>query len=57
MYIFVRLYTRITPIALDIYEDNTHIKPNIGHSINTGTHICPDSGFVHYLHARVSVFD
>ena len=40
MYIFVRLYTKITPIALDIYEDNTHIKPSIGHSINTGTHMC-----------------
>ena len=39
MYIFVRIYTRITPIALDIYEDNTHIKPIIGHSINTGTHM------------------
>ena len=39
MYIFVRIYTRITPIALDIYEDNTHIKPSIGHSINTGTHM------------------
>ena len=34
------VYTRITPVALDIYEDNTHIKPSIGHSINTGTHMC-----------------
>ena len=32
-------YTRITPVALEIYEDNTHIKPSIGHSNNTGTHM------------------
>ena len=98
-------YTRITPVALEIYEDNTHIKPSIGHSINTGMHMCicgsachscflaltdtdncfpltasggrskkyhsidspviktgcthiwPDSGYVHYLHGWVSVFD
>ena len=40
MFIFVRIYTRITPFAVDIYKDNTHIKPSIGHSINTGTHMC-----------------
>merc|ERR1712055_298843 len=34
------VYTRISPFALVIYEDNTHIKPSIGHSINTGTHMC-----------------
>ena len=38
--LYHRAYTRITPIALDIYEDNTHIKPSIGHTINTGTHMC-----------------
>merc|ERR1739840_77042 len=33
------VYTRISPFALDIYEDNTNIKPIIAHSINTGTHM------------------
>ena len=32
-------YTRITPVALEIYEDNSHNKPSIGHSNNTGTHM------------------
>ena len=34
------VYTRILPVALDIYEDNTHINPSIGHTKNTGTHMC-----------------
>ena len=34
-----RVYTRITPVALGISLENTHIKPIIGHSINTGTHM------------------
>ena len=38
--LYHRAYTRITPISLDIYEDNTHIKPSIGHTNNTGTHMC-----------------
>ena len=38
------VYTRITPFALVIYEDSTHINPDMGHGINTGMHICPDSG-------------
>ena len=37
--LYHRAYTRITPITLDIYEDNTHIKPSIGYTINTGTHM------------------
>ena len=35
--LYHRAYTRITPISLDIYEDNTHIKPSIGHT-NIHTH-------------------
>merc|ERR1739842_108416 len=38
--LYHRAYTRITPISLDIYEDNTHIKLSIGHTNNTGTHMC-----------------
>ena len=38
------VYTRRTPFALVIYEDSTHINPDMGHGINTGMHICPDSG-------------
>ena len=35
-----RLYTRITPFALFIYEDSNHINLGMGHGINTGTHMC-----------------
>ena len=34
------VYTRITPFALFIYEDSSHINPGMGHGINTGTHMC-----------------
>ena len=34
------VYPRITPFALVIYEDSTHINPDMGHGINTGTHMC-----------------
>merc|ERR1712055_351042 len=33
------IYEDITH-ALGIYEDNTLINPDMGHAINTGTHMC-----------------
>merc|ERR1739842_285013 len=57
------VYTRVSPFALEIYEDNTHIKPSIGHGINTGTHMwqrvpvlipCPILGLIWVLSSYIS---